>query len=120
MARASFAEGFFEAGGIEAPANDGFKDTDALVAAFKASGARIACLCSSDEIYGREAGTAAAALKGAGAKAVYLAGKPGGQEAAWRKAGIDDFIFAGSDVLAALQQIHAILELHRSERISRS
>ena len=52
---------------------------------------------------------AADALKQAGARGVYLAGRPGEFEAAWRKAGVDGFIFAGSDVLAALQQIHATL-----------
>jgi methylmalonyl-CoA mutase len=110
-ARATFAKNFFEAGGIAAPGNDGFKDESDLMEAFRQSGALIACLCSSDEIYGNMAGPAADALKLAGAKAVYLAGRPGEHEAAWRKAGVDSFIFAGSDALAALQQIHVILGL---------
>jgi len=109
-ARAAFAKNFFEAGGIEAKSSDGSKATD-IAAAFKAAGASIACLCSSDELYAREAEAAAKALKQAGAKAVYLAGRPGAHEAAWKKAGVDGFIFAGSDVLAALQQIHATLGL---------
>ena len=45
----------FEAGGIEAVSNDGFASLDEMVAAFKASGAALACLCSSDEVYAREA-----------------------------------------------------------------
>ena len=108
---AAFARNFFEAGGIEARSNEGFLKSSALPDAFKASGAPIACLCSSDEIYGREAEAAAAALKKAGAKAVFLAGHAGKHEAAWRKAGIDDFLFAGCNVLAALQQVHATLGL---------
>lgn len=108
--RATFARNFFEAGGIEPKSNDGFKAANAA-AAFKASGASIACLCSSDEIYAREAEGAARALKLAGAKAVYLAGRPGEHEAAFKKAGVDGFISAGSDALAALQQIHATLGL---------
>jgi methylmalonyl-CoA mutase len=76
MARATFAKAFFEAGGIEAPANDGFPTLDALVAEFRASGARIACLCSSDELYATEAAPAAEALSAAGAARIYLAGKP--------------------------------------------
>ncbi len=110
-ARATFAKNFFEAGGISAPANDGFNDTNALANAFQQSGALIACLCSSDEVYGGKAAATAGALKQAGAKAVYLAGRPGEHEDAWRKAGIDGFIYAGSDALAALQQIHATIGL---------
>ncbi len=109
--RATFAKNFFEAGGIEAKSIDGFQETGTLVAAFKSSGASIACLCSSDEVYEREADAAVRALKQAGAKAVYLAGRPGAHEAALKKAGVDGFIYAGSDVLAALQQIHATLGL---------
>jgi methylmalonyl-CoA mutase len=109
--RAAFAKNFFEAGGIEARSSDGFLKSSALPDAFKASGAPVACLCSSSEIYAREAEAAVAALKKAGAKAVFLAGRAGNREAAWRKAGIDDFIFAGCNVLAALQQVHATLGL---------
>jgi methylmalonyl-CoA mutase len=109
--RAAFAKNFFEAGGIEARSSDGFLKSSALPDAFKASGAPVACLCSSSEIYAREAETAVAALKKAGAKAVFLVGRAGNREAAWRKAGIDDFIFTGCNVLAALQQVHATLGL---------
>ncbi len=110
-ARASFAKNFFEAGGIEAVANDGFAGRDEMVAAFKSSGARLACLCASDEIYAREAAEAARALKAAGADPVYLAGRPGDQEATLKAAGVHDFIYAGGDVLAPLQALYDILKL---------
>jgi methylmalonyl-CoA mutase len=109
--RAAFAKNFFEAGGIEARTSEGALKSSALPDAFKASGAPIACLCSSNEIYAREAEAAAAALKKAGAKAVFLAGRAGEHEAAWRKAGIDDFVFSGCNVLATLQHVHATLGL---------
>ena len=48
-ARATYAKNFFEAGGIEAVTNDGFASRDEMAAAFKASGAALACLCSSDD-----------------------------------------------------------------------
>src|ERR1700691_5257609 len=48
-ARAAFARSFFETGGIEAIDSEGFTDPAALVAAFKASGAQLSCLCSSDK-----------------------------------------------------------------------
>jgi methylmalonyl-CoA mutase len=103
-ARATFAKSFFETGGIEALDTQGFADPAALAAAFKASGAAIACLCSSDKVYAEHAAAAAKALQAAGAKHIYLAGRPGEHEAALREAGIGDFIFAGGDALAMLQE----------------
>jgi methylmalonyl-CoA mutase len=103
-ARAAFAKSFFETGGIEALDTPGFTEPIALAAAFKASGAAVACLCSSDKVYEALAGAAANALQAADAKHIYLAGRPGGQEAGLRAAGVGDFIFAGGDALATLQE----------------
>ena len=52
-ARATFAKNFFEAGGIEAITSEGFANRDAMIAAFKSSGAKLACLCASDDGYAR-------------------------------------------------------------------
>ncbi|HEY7664892.1 MAG TPA: methylmalonyl-CoA mutase family protein [Xanthobacteraceae bacterium] len=101
-ARATFAKNLFEAGGIEALGNEGFTSRDELVAAFRATGAKLACLCSSDEIYAREAVAAARVLRDAGAT-VWLAGRPGTHEGALAQAGVRGFIFAGCDALAALR-----------------
>jgi methylmalonyl-CoA mutase len=100
-ARATFAKNFFEAGGIAALSNDGFADPDALAAGFKASGAKLAVLCSSDALYAESAVAAVKALKDAGA-AVWFAGRPGELETALREAGVADFIFVGSDLLTQL------------------
>ena len=70
----------------------------------KASGAAIACLCSSDKVYAEHAVAAAKALQAAGARHIYLAGRPGEQEAALRSAGVGNFIFAGGDALAMLRE----------------
>ncbi len=105
--RAMFAKNFYEAGGIEAPNNDGFKDQAEMIAAFKASGARLACLCSSDVVYAEQASDAAKALTAAGA-IVHLAGRPGDNEANWQAAGVKTFIFMGCDVVATLQAAHDI------------
>jgi methylmalonyl-CoA mutase len=107
-ARATFAKNFFEAGGIEAVTNDGFESREGLLAAFRTSGAKLACLCSSDEIYAREAVETARALAAAGA-AVWLAGRPGALEAALEEAGICGFVFAGCDALAALRTTHGLI-----------
>ena len=103
-ARAAFAKSFFETGGIEALDTAGFTDLAALAAAFEASGAAVACLCSSDKVYAAHAKAAAAALQAAGTKHIYLAGRPGEQEADLRAAGVGDFIFAGGDALAMLRE----------------
>jgi methylmalonyl-CoA mutase len=78
----------------------------ALAVAYKASGAALACLCSSDKVYADQAAGAAKALKAAGAKHIYLAGRLGEQEAALRDAGVQDFVFAGGDALAVLNEAY--------------
>ena len=93
-ARAMFAKNFYEAGGIEALGNDGFKDRADMVAAFKTSGAKLACLCSSDKVYEAQAADAARALTEAGAT-VHLAGRPGELEAGLLAAGVKSFVFHG-------------------------
>jgi methylmalonyl-CoA mutase len=109
-ARASFAKSFFETGGIEAIASEGFSDPAALAAACKSSGAELACLCASDKVYAQHAVAAAQALQNAGTKHIYLAGRPGEQETGFREAGVTDFIFAGGDALAALQKAYEVME----------
>ena len=104
-ARAMFAANFFAVGGIEAVGDKGFDDDAALAAAFRASGAAMACLCSSDAIYAERAAAAARAIAAAGARKIWLAGKPGDNEASLRAAGVDGFIFAGCDVLATLKTL---------------
>ena len=86
------------------------KDLAALAAAFRASGAALACLCSSNKVYAGQATAAAKALQAAGAKHIYLAGRPGEQQAALRAAGVNDFIFAGGDALAMLRGAYRLAE----------
>ncbi len=110
-ARSLYTRNLFEAGGIEAVSNDGFADRDAMVAAFKASGTRLACLCSSDQVYQQEAADAATALTAAGAADIYLAGRPGEREGALKAAGVSHFIYAGCDVVATLREAQRRLGL---------
>lgn len=100
--RATFAKNFFEAGGIEAIGSDGFSSRDAMIAAFKSSTTTLACLCSSDDVYAREAADAAEALASAGATYIALAGRPKEQDEL-KAAGVSAFVFAGCDVVAALE-----------------
>jgi methylmalonyl-CoA mutase len=110
--RATFAKNFFESGGIEAPGDDGYSVSE-LAAAFKASGAALACLCSSDKIYEQEAIAAAETLKAAGAGHLYLAGRPGEREAALHTAGVQSFIYDGCDMVSTLQAAYGNLDADR-------
>lgn len=102
-ARANFAKNFFEAGGIEAVFGPETEASAEIVAAFRASGAKLACLCSSDRIYADSAEPVAIALKGAGAT-LYSAGRPGEMEEKLRGAGVGGFIFMGCDMYDVLQR----------------
>jgi methylmalonyl-CoA mutase len=107
-ARATFARNFFEAGGIEAVGGETI-GLPALAGAFKTAGAPLACLCSSDKVYEKDAAEAALALKAAGARHIYLAGRPRDQEAALKAAGVQSFIYEGGDALATLTGAYDML-----------
>ncbi len=106
-ARASFAKNLFEAGGIEAVRGEG--DGPAFATAFNNAATPLACLCSSDKVYEKDASATVEGLKAAGARHIYLAGRPGEHEAALRAAGVQSFIYDGCDVLATLTAAYDIL-----------
>ncbi|MEU6467775.1 methylmalonyl-CoA mutase family protein [Streptomyces massasporeus] len=85
-ARLTFASNLFQAGGIE-PVTEG---------TFEESGATEAVLCSSDALYAEQAEAAVQDLKAAGARQVFLAGRPGDHP------GVDAYVFAGCDAVAVL------------------
>ncbi|MGW4699655.1 methylmalonyl-CoA mutase family protein, partial [Streptomyces sp. NPDC004285] len=85
-ARLTFAANLFQAGGIEAVTEGTFEE----------SGAREACLCSSDALYEERAEADAGELRAAGAEHVLLAGRPASY------AGVDTYVFAGCDAVALL------------------
>ncbi|WP_431683345.1 methylmalonyl-CoA mutase small subunit [Kitasatospora sp. KL5] len=103
-ARTTFAANLFQAGGIETTAAEG-TDAAALAEAFAASGAGVACLCSSDALYEEHGETVAKALKTAGAAKVLLAGRPGELREAFQRAGVDSFVFAGCDAVEVLTSL---------------
>jgi methylmalonyl-CoA mutase len=88
--------------------NDGFVSGADMLAAFTASGTRLACLCGSDETYEALAVAAAETLRAAGASHIYRAGRPGPseEEALLRAAGVGTFIYVGCDVVATLAAAH--------------
>ncbi|MFC8453736.1 methylmalonyl-CoA mutase small subunit [Kitasatospora sp. NPDC057223] len=102
--RSSFAANLFQAGGLETVLGES-SDPAVLVEAFVASGASVACLCSSDKLYAEQGPAVAAALKAAGARRVLLAGRPGEHLEAYQQAGVDDYVFVGCDAVAALTTV---------------
>ncbi len=103
-ARASYAESFFAAGGIEAVTVDSS-------GAYDKSVSPIACICSSDEVYENEATGAAKALKDAGAESIYSVGRPAEFRKNLRQAGVDGFIHQGCDIIETLENTHDMLGL---------
>ncbi|MER5437731.1 methylmalonyl-CoA mutase subunit beta [Streptomyces sp. NPDC002790] len=85
-ARLTFAANLFQAGGIE-PVTEG---------TFEDSGAREACLCSSDQVYEERADATARELRESGARQVFLAGRPG------TPGDVDAHVFAGCDAVTLL------------------
>jgi methylmalonyl-CoA mutase len=103
--RVAFVREWLEAGGI-ASVYDGEAATPGEAASrLEASGASLACLCGEDDAYAVEGQSFAHALKAVGVKGMSLAGKPGDLEAPLREAGVDNFIFAGSDAVAGLSDL---------------
>ncbi|WP_327292930.1 methylmalonyl-CoA mutase family protein [Streptomyces sp. NBC_01198] len=98
-ARVSFASNLFQAGGVEPVHDPVTVDAETVASAFAASGADVACLCSSDALYAEQAEAVVGALRSAGASWVCLAGRPGSLP------GIDTFVFLGCDAVAVLSTV---------------
>lgn len=123
--RAAFAAALFAAGGIETVASEALAGAADAAAAFKASGAQLACLCGSDEVYGECVPAVAQALSAAGAEHIYLAGRPGERGEEWTRAGVGTFLYTGCDMLTVLRDAHRRLGVEatdpqQNEQASRS
>ncbi|TMR09338.1 methylmalonyl-CoA mutase [Nonomuraea turkmeniaca] len=105
-ARAAFAANLFQAGGLATETAGPGADPEQIATAFAVSGTTVACLCSSDKLYAQHAAAVAAALRKAGARKVWLAGK--GQYD-----GVDATLHAGCDALRVLRTAFDDLEVTR-------
>lgn len=97
--RLTFTANLLSSGGIASVAGE--------ASAYDPAATPLAVICSSDERYAESAIAVAQALKAKGAHSVRLAGKPDPLEDALRRAGVDGFIVAGEDVVAALNDLLA-------------
>jgi methylmalonyl-CoA mutase len=107
IARANWTRNLFAIAGIDAVLEADLADPEKAVAAFRKSGARVACICGPDDLYGQHAAAFASALKAAGATLICLAGRPGDLQDVLTKAGIGIFLHAGCDMIASLEQVLA-------------
>jgi methylmalonyl-CoA mutase len=111
-ARADFSRGFFAAGGYEAISPASFKSPEDAAAAFGASKARLAVVCSTDENYPALIPPLVKALRAKRADAIIvLAGYPQDQIEAHKAAGVEEFIHIRADAVELLTRCHARLGL---------
>jgi methylmalonyl-CoA mutase len=111
-ASATWAQNFFAAGGVEIMDEGGYTDFAALTRKFQRSPAPIACICGSTRTLTEMPG-AAAALKKAGAVAVFLAA---GRETLSLlpeedKRAIDRIIYEGCDAIKILAELHEAMRV---------
>lgn len=102
-ARTSFAKNRLAVGGIEAIEPEVHESVDACAQAFRASGTPLAVICGTDALYKSHARDLTEKLKAAGAKEVWLAGRPMGID------GIGRSIHMRSDAVEDLASAHQIL-----------
>jgi len=102
-ARTMWTRNLLAAGGIAATAGDGYPDIDAAVAAYRASGAPLACLSATDAVYAESGPAMVTALAAVGP--VVVAGRP---DPALREAGAAAFLSAGADAVAALAALQRL------------
>jgi len=101
-ARATYAESFFAAGGIETVTVDNAAD-------YETGTSPIACICSSDAAYESDGADAAGTLKKAGAAKIYLIGRPGELRKTLKDAGVGGFLHQGCDIIDTLKDAQDVL-----------
>ena len=109
----NYAANLFAAGGVEAVSSEPFASAEAAASAFKSSGAKIACLCSSAEVYASMGAETARALTDAGADYIFLAGRPGDLREQLMGAGVRGFIHKGCDMVETLETAQDVLGVGR-------
>jgi len=108
--RASFAREAFGVAGLQVDPGPGTRgdaarqSAEELVDQYRASEASIVCLCGTDDRYDQEGNPIVRALSEAGARAVWMAGRPR-SNAALKAAGVDGFLTAGGDLVEVLVQV---------------
>lgn len=111
-AKASWAQNFFAAGGIEVCDQGGFTDNDTLIRAFQRSPAPVACICTTAKRLIEMSGVAAK-LREAGAVAVYIVADTQMLKAIpeEEKRSLDRIIYEGCNMLKILTELHHMMRV---------
>ena len=96
-ARTDFSRGFFNAAGFEIAESPLCETVAEACRAAKSGHADVTVICSTDERYLEMAAEVAVAIQEKCKTQLVLAGRPGDNEAMYRKSGIDAFIYLGAD-----------------------
>jgi len=111
LARSTFVDNLFAAGGVEAVTTDGYPDAGSAARALTESGAKLAVICAADASWDDVVPPAAKALRDAGATRILLAGRPGEKEDALRAHGVDGFVHLGMNALDLLDSTLSLLQV---------
>lgn len=107
--RATFARNFFEVAGLEAVMPESVLTPESVAAEFRKSGARIACLASSDDGYAEGAKQTSEALAKTSCKLAFIVCRSG-IDPAWEVTGISEAVTPRVDALAVLERaVNAVL-----------
>jgi methylmalonyl-CoA mutase len=105
-ARTDFTRGFLEVGGFAASGGEGFAGIDEAVQAALAAGTLVVVICSTDAAYPEIVPDLTQQLKAANPEmTVLVAGYPKDQVEAFRRAGVDDFIYLGANCYEILRNL---------------
>ena len=106
-ARSSWVANFLAAAGLASLGDPAYADENAALSAFQASGASVLVIVTPDSTMADVVPALAPRVRAAGARRILVAGRT--EDAAVRAA-VDDSIYAGCDVIHALQEILAAME----------
>ena len=104
-ARVGYATSFFEIAGLRTTTGQPSTTASEVVDAWRTSGARVVCLCSSDAMYADHAVAVVAALHDAGAASILIAGRPRDLDEPLRAAGLREAIYVGCDARTILADL---------------
>jgi methylmalonyl-CoA mutase len=111
-ARADFSRGFFEVANFNVIGNDGFPTAEEAAKAAIESGADVAVICGTDDVYPEIVPVIAKAIKAAKPSVkVMVAGAPGENKEAFDAAGVDGYVHVGANcyqILKAIQEERGI------------